>query len=253
MKYTDLIFDLYGTLVDIHTDETDTVWQECASFFAPYGLNISGDELKKRFQDEIKLRESKEGQNYECYPDIPFDEVLTVLLKREGVEIAQSIVEDGAWRFRQKSTEYIRLYPYMREALERLRELGCRLWLLSNAQRVFTTGELEMLGIYDLFDGVYLSSNYGCRKPDKRFYESLICDHNLDVKRCVMIGNDRDTDIAGAKALGMATLYMHTALTPAEQSKADGRLHPVRAEGIHFEYEGADWKDLAPLIEKICK
>jgi putative hydrolase of the HAD superfamily len=141
----------------------------------------------------------------------------------------------------------------MREALERLRELGCRLWLLSNAQRVFTTGELEMLGIYDLSDGVYLSSKYGCRKPDKRFYESLICDHNLDVKRCVMIGNDRDTDIAGAKALGMATLYMHTALTPTEQSKADDRLHPVRAEGIHFEYEGDEWKDLAPLIEKICK
>ena len=25
--YTDLIFDLYGTLVDIHTDENDTVWE----------------------------------------------------------------------------------------------------------------------------------------------------------------------------------------------------------------------------------
>ena len=27
MRYTDLIFDLYGTLVDIHTDENDLVWE----------------------------------------------------------------------------------------------------------------------------------------------------------------------------------------------------------------------------------
>ena len=28
MKYTDLIFDLYGTLVDIRTQEDDTVWEK---------------------------------------------------------------------------------------------------------------------------------------------------------------------------------------------------------------------------------
>ena len=26
MTYTDLIFDLYGTLVDIHTEENELVW-----------------------------------------------------------------------------------------------------------------------------------------------------------------------------------------------------------------------------------
>ena len=28
MYYTDLIFDLYGTLVDIHTEENDLVWEK---------------------------------------------------------------------------------------------------------------------------------------------------------------------------------------------------------------------------------
>ena len=32
MKYTDLIFDLYGTLVDIHTEENDLVWEKTAIF-----------------------------------------------------------------------------------------------------------------------------------------------------------------------------------------------------------------------------
>ena len=70
-----------------------------------------------------------------------------------------------------------------------------------------------------------------------------------------MIGNDRDTDILGAKNLGMATLYMHTLLTPREQNEADESLHPDRAEEgtKHFEFEGDDWSVLAPLIDKICR
>ena len=41
MKYTDLIFDLYGTLVDIHTDENDLVWEKTALFFGYYGAHRS--------------------------------------------------------------------------------------------------------------------------------------------------------------------------------------------------------------------
>ena len=65
-----------------------------------------------------------------------------------------------------------------------------------------------------------------------------------------MIGNDRETDIAGAKEAGMATLYMHTNLTPADQDKADPALHPGKAGKAcrHFEYEGWDWEELSSLI-----
>ena len=30
VKYTDLVFDLYGTLVDIHTEENEFVWEHTA-------------------------------------------------------------------------------------------------------------------------------------------------------------------------------------------------------------------------------
>ena len=33
MKYTDLNFDIYGTLVQIHTDENDLVWEKTDLFF----------------------------------------------------------------------------------------------------------------------------------------------------------------------------------------------------------------------------
>ena len=59
-----------------------------------------------------------------------------------------------------------------------------------------------------------------------------------------MIGNDRQTDIAGAKAAGMATLYMHTDLTPADQAPADEKKAIGRTDGREYEFEGDDWEEL---------
>lgn len=251
MGYTDLIFDLYGTLVDIHTEESDLVWEKTAVFFGFYGANYTTKDLKSAFQTELKRREAKAGQSYECFPDIPFEQVMARLFRIKGVEKgADSLGLQAAQLFRICSMEYIRLYPGVPQALARLREAGCRLWLLSNAQRVFTDYELRYLGLREQLDGIYLSSDYGCRKPDSRFYQALLEEQGLQIENCLMIGNDRDTDIAGAKALGMATLYMHTGLTPWEQPPADPALHPhVAPEGCRdFEYEGDDWQPLTEII-----
>ena len=142
--------------------------------------------------------------------------------------------------------EYIKLYPHALNSLAQLRQRGYRLWLLSNAQRVFTEYELRHLGLGEQLDGIYISSDYGCRKPDVRFFRALLEEQDLDPAHCLMIGNDRNTDIAGAKAAGLATLYMHTNLTPWDQAPADPSLLPgtAPADYRHLEYEGADWKSL---------
>ena len=251
MKYTDLIFDLYGTLVDIHTEESDLVWEKCAIFFGFYGVHCTGGQLKKAFHQAMARREAQAGQSYECFPDIPFEQVMSQLLREGGVtENADALGVQAAQLFRIQSIEYIRLYPRAMEALAALREKGCRLWLLSNAQQVFTAYELRHLGLDRAFDGIYLSSDYGCRKPDARFLGALLTQQKLDAAKCLMIGNDRQTDIAGAKRLGIATLYMHTALTPAEQAAADEVLRPDRAPAgcRDFEFEGDNWDELVSLI-----
>lgn len=58
MTYTDLIFDLYGTLVDIHTEEDDTVWEKTAIYFGFYGAHYTGPELKQAFQNAMQQRAS---------------------------------------------------------------------------------------------------------------------------------------------------------------------------------------------------
>ena len=247
MQYTDLVFDLYGTLVDIHTEENDLVWEKTALFFGFYGVHLTPQALKAAFIAELQRREAKAGQSYECFPDIPFEQVMAEIFRANGAdEEADRLGLQAAQLFRISSIEYIRVYPHVVEALAALREKGYRLWLLSNAQRVFTAYELRLLQLDTLFDGVYISSDYGCRKPDSRFYRALMEERQLSPEQCLMIGNDRFTDIAGAKNAGMDTLYMHTGLTPADQAPADPALALTSApEGTHhIEYEGDNWQTL---------
>ena len=251
MTYTDLIFDLYGTLVDIHTEEDDRVWEKTAIFFGFYGAHYTGPELKAAFRAELNHREAKEGQDYECFPDIPFEQVMVSLFREKGIEQDVYLLGiQAAQLFRVLSLDYIRVYPHVFEALAAMRKRGYRLWLLSNAQRIFTEYELRHLGLGEQFDQVYISSDHRCRKPDIRFFNALIEEQGLDRSKCLMIGNDRMTDIAGAKNAGLATLYMHTGLTPADQAKADPKKLPgvAPADAREFEFEGDDWTVLEKLI-----
>ena len=249
MKYTDLVFDLYGTLVDIHTEEDDRVWEKTAFYFGFYGAHYPGPELNAAFQAAMRAREARAGQSYECFPDLPCEETMADLFRAKGVtENADTLGINAAQLFRISSLDYIRLYPHALEALAKLRKAGYRLWLLSNAQAIFTAYVLRLLGLGEQRDGIYLSSNYKCRKPDLRFYQSLIDERHLDVSKTMMIGNDRQTDIAGAKAAGMATLYMHTDLTPRDQAEADKAKAIGITDGREYEFEGDDWEKLCELI-----
>jgi len=251
MRYTDLVFDLYGTLVDIHTEESDAVWEKTAVYFGFYGAFYTGPELKKAFHAVMAEQEAAAGQSCECFPDIPFELSFAQLFRQKGVkEHADALGIHAAQLFRITSLDDLRLYPHVREALTTLRSHGFRLWLLTNAQRIFTAYELRYLGLDNMFDGIYISSDYRCRKPDRRFFQALIQQHGLTPSKCLMIGNDRQTDIAGGAAAGFATLYMHTSLTPPDQAAADRSLSPEHfiETRQHYEYEGSDWQELAKLL-----
>ncbi len=251
MKYTDLIFDLYGTLVDIHTEEDDLVWEKTALYFGFYGAQFTGSQLRSAFRSAMTRHEALAGQSYECFPDIPFELVMAELFRSQGItENADQLGIHAAQLFRISSIEYLRLYPGVTDALAYLRSKGYRLWLLSNAQRIFTAYELRAIGLGQQLDGIYISSDYRCRKPDKRFFQALLEDQKLDPSRCLMIGNDLHTDTGGAIGAGLDTLYMHTNLTPPDQREANPDLHPACASenAHHYEYEGYDWDELSRLI-----
>lgn len=246
MKYYDLIFDLYGTLVDIHTDtDMPQVWEKTAFYFGFYGAGYTAEELRNAYEAVTRQQNMDAGQSYECFPELQIEKVFSELFERKGVVAdTERLGQNAAQFFRILSMEYIRLYPGVKEALAKLKKDGHRLWLLSNAQRIFTAYEMNLLGLTDCFDGIYISSDYGCRKPDIRFFDALMKEKGLKAKDCLMIGNDLTTDIGGAQAAGLCTFYIHSNISPAQDA------HAVRT--ADYSVEEADWFEIVKRLEAIC-
>lgn len=227
MGFRHCVFDLYGTLVDIRTDEgAPELWGEMAERYRVRGAVYSPEELQAAYLRVVRQMEREtvplRDDAHEAHPEIRIEYVFLALYAQKGVKVSLAdAVETGRY-FRRRSTEYIRLYPGARELLEALRADGRRVWLLSNAQAIFTRDELSALGIAELFDGIYLSSDYAVKKPDPRFFAILLNERRIDPDEAVMIGNDGLCDIAGARSAGLATVYIRSNISPAEPlPKAD--------------------------------
>ena len=219
MRYLDCIFDLYGTLVDIHTDETRPEFgREMAGWYAGQRADYEPEELKSAYLQAVREAEAEmaAGDIPGGYQEIQLETVFARLFREKGVDAEPSLIQKTGRAFREASLDYIRLYPGAKELLLGLRDRGRRVHLLSNAQRMFTLYELETLGLISLFDSVSISSDCGVKKPDPRFFRRLLQERGIDPARAIMVGNDGDCDIRGAQAVGLATVYIRSNLSPAE-------------------------------------
>lgn len=219
--FEDCIFDLYGTLVDIRTEENaPALWEKLAKDFADYGADYTPEELKKAYFSLVEQAEKAmgagKGDVHEAHPEIRLEPVFAKLLTDKGVNADSALALKVGRRFREYSMIFIKLYEGVPEMLAALKQAGKRVWLLSNAQRMFTVYEMDFLGITDAFDGIYLSSDYGVKKPDPRFFQVLLRERKIDPTKAVMVGNDGTCDILGAKAVGLSTVYIHSNISPEE-------------------------------------
>lgn len=221
------VFDLYGTLVDIHTDEErDEVWDKLALFYGYYRASYEPSALRARYEALVSDREGAlKGElehdaryAHEASPEIEITEVFEALFAEAGVEADQTLAMHAGQFFRILTTDYVRLYPGTREMLAHLKALGKRIYLLSNAQRIFTEYEMHTLGIAELFDDILISSDYRTKKPDLRFFEALMQRHRLCPQETLFVGNDSHTDIAGAQRAGMHTFYVNSNISPKGDS-----------------------------------
>ena len=212
--YKNYIFDLYGTLADINTDEEDIkVWEKLSLFYSYHGALYSPEELKKSYEELVKKKETA-GYGYEAYPEIQIEKVFHKLYDIKDIDADETLVLHTGQFFRILTTEYICLYDGVKEILEELKNSGRKIYLLSNAQRIFTEYELNMLDVIKYFDGIMISSDYGVKKPDRRFFELLLNKYNLHAAESIMIGNDLMTDIYGGNMAGIDTCYIHSNISP---------------------------------------
>lgn len=226
--YEYYVFDLYGTLVDIHTEESgNSLWKKLSLFYRFYKADYSASELKDAYFNAVnaglKSKKTALDINYshESYPELQIEDIFMRLFNDKGVNASMELAVHAGQIFRIESMRHLKLYPGVKKFLTAIKKAGKKVYLLSNAQRIFTEYEMNALGITDLFDGILISSDKGTRKPDKRFFMQLKEQFNIDFSKSLMIGNDSRCDIEGAKNVGMHTLYVRSNISPQNDPVPD--------------------------------
>ena len=236
--YQNYIFDLYGTLIDIHTDEeTRGLWKQMAGSLARRGAKYRPEELRQAYRTFCKEEtEKKRQETGSRWPEPDLAVVFRRLYEEAPAksacpeQVTKDLIQHTADEFRALSMKRFRLYSHAKEVLIALRERGKKVYLLSNAQRLFTVPELRETGIEDLFDGISISSDAGIKKPDPAYLEQLIERGQLLRSECLMIGNELDTDMGIAARCGVRGLFLNTYNVPLQEVK--NWLERMQEEGI---------------------
>ena len=230
--YQNYIFDLYGTLFDIRTDEDKkSLWKQMAAFYTFNGALYKPKHFKKKYCEYAQAEKETVIQEHPEYTkiDIEIKNVFKKLYTDCGVTPSKELVEVTARLFRCLSTTMqVKPYKGVFELFDELHKKGKKIFLLSNAQRSFTEPELRSAGIYDKFDGVLISSDELCCKPDTAFYQKLFDKYGLKKEESIMIGNDATSDIKGATDFGIDSLYIHTEISPQPMPKHPGSTYVIK-------------------------
>ena len=233
MRYESCFFDLYGTLVDVWTDERkSSLWRGAAEFCSLCGASYTAPELQARY---LALCAEETAALAAAHPElgpegveIELRGVFRRLFEEKGVRVSDERTADTALLFRTLSFRRApRLMKGARQTLAELRRRGTRIFLLSNAQSCFTMPELRRLGIAEAFDGIFLSSDFGARKPAPAFFRAALARAGASPESSLMVGNDPEADIRGADAVGMVSRYIHSPQSPPRGAPLPGSCREI--------------------------
>ena len=176
------VFDLDGTLVDSMTPAVNIVLR----FLDEHGVSYTPDIVKiltplgfkgiaRYYANELGVKMSEE-------------EIYSVFQDRLKVAYAKEIF----------------LKPHVKETLQRLKNEGASVNVLTASPHVFTDACLKNNGVYGLFDNVFSSEDFSMLKSDERIYKEV----EKRLGQFVMV-DDSVTVIKTAKRAGFSAVGVY--------------------------------------------
>jgi len=196
-----VFFDLYGTLIDIRTDEYDYwVYEMLSRYLAYHSVNIVPEELKKAFFEGIQqhLNQSKE-----TYPEVDVYEIFfEIMNKYSKRRYSKGIIVDITMLFRSLTIRHFGVFNGLYDVLVSIGR-KYRIGIISDAQWVFAEPEIAMLGLDQFLKIRIFSSRLRFKKPDVRLFHYAMEKLGVTPEYSVYIGDNPYKDLVGAKNAGM--------------------------------------------------
>jgi putative hydrolase of the HAD superfamily len=194
MKYEAVIFDLFGTLVDIFSLEEYRVFinDMCAV------LGVSPADFVDRWDEKADER---------ALGRIPVAEQLAALCRDLGVEVTPAQLERAV----EMRVDFVRgvLVPRGDAAptLAALRERGLKVGVISDCSEEVVAA-WPSTPLAPLVHEAVLSAAVGLKKPDPRVYE-LACERlGVAPEKCLFVGDGGSRELSGASAVGMEAVLI---------------------------------------------
>src|SRR4030042_5021851 len=121
MAIKGILFDLYGTLIDIETDESlEEIYRAIAHYLTYHGVYLHRWEVRDRYYEIMKQQKEKRGEEY---PEIDVEAIWNSFLRQEGIKAAlarRKVSTFLAHLYRAISRKRLRLYPDVKRVLDKL-------------------------------------------------------------------------------------------------------------------------------------
>lgn len=227
-----VLFDLGGTLMyslDPWEPILHSGYQALADSLCQQGFNLDPVELPHTVRYHLDRYFARREQDL-------FETTYLVVLRDMLAEKGHRDVSDKTIRRALEA-----FYAYTRsnwiieeDATLTLRTLeagGYRLGLISNAgdnQDVFQL--VDRFDIEPFFDFILTSAACSYRKPHARIFELALAHWNIPVSEIAMVGDSLEADIAGAKALGIYSIWIARRSSRAAtrpEAQPDATIHTL--------------------------
>ncbi|OGP94908.1 MAG: hypothetical protein A2157_01590 [Deltaproteobacteria bacterium RBG_16_47_11] len=230
-----IFFDLYGTLIDILTDEGDPwVYSTLSRYLSYRDIKIAPKELRKIYFEDIQ---SQLKLSNETFPEVDVYKIFSTMLHRYGNKTySKSAIVDTAVLFRSLTMRRFEVFQGVYEVLASLVK-KYELALISDAQWTFAEPEMAMLGLTRFFKFRILSSRFGFKKPDVRLFDMAMKKLMIKPEESVYIGDNPPKDLVGAKKAGMTFILFRSEFKPYNDFQPDRQFN--------------DYSELSNIVEEM--
>jgi putative hydrolase of the HAD superfamily len=150
------------------------------------------------------------GSNSSDHYDIFLQRIknLPDIVKNQDFSISKYIAA-GIMGYHKIKVRYLKPYKDVKESLEKLKELGFKLSIISDGIAVKQYEKLLRLNITDYFDWVFITDEVGIKKPNPELFKYCIEKMNVSPSDTIYVGDNLDKDIEPCNAIGMHTVLIH--------------------------------------------
>lgn len=218
-KYTDLFIDFDDTLYDTRGN-ADIALRELYDLYR-WSQNIDDPErfYARYWETNIDLW-SRYAQGEISRQYLIIERFRRPLSIAHGLDLSEAYCLEVSDTFLDLCSSKSGVIKGAHQLIAYLRQQGYRLHLCSNGFHEVQYKKLAACGMRDSFDTIILSEDAGANKPSKQYFDYALTQSHATRETTLMIGDNLQTDILGAKHAGIDTLYFNPQHTEAHTTES---------------------------------